>query len=226
MNSSVLARQHDVEARLRPSSSFSQPQRDVEHELRLVDAVGLRAGIVAAVPGVDDDARDAEAELARERVVAAAIARRRDGRAPTDRRAAPCVLAPARSHGWRRRGRRLVRLRWRRHRWRRCDDGRRRRRRRGGRRAAVGVACARRPARLDVDDETERVVQRERAVPRACRRARGRRASRRSDGRPMRTRLDERPARCVGAVLDERRGRRRVGEVEEHAVRVRRRGRR
>ncbi len=54
------------------ASSFFDAQRDVEHELGFVDAVGARAWIVAAVSGVDDDARDAEAELPGEGIVAAA----------------------------------------------------------------------------------------------------------------------------------------------------------
>ena len=42
------AREDDVESRL-CLEQLLQPQRDVEHELGLVDAVGLRARIVAAV---------------------------------------------------------------------------------------------------------------------------------------------------------------------------------
>ncbi len=45
-------------------------QRDVQHELRFGDAFALRAWVAAAVPWVDDDARDAESELARHRETA------------------------------------------------------------------------------------------------------------------------------------------------------------
>ena len=52
---------------------FLEAQRDVEHELGFGDAVAHRAGIVAAVARIDDDARDAEAELAGHREAAAGV---------------------------------------------------------------------------------------------------------------------------------------------------------
>ena len=44
-----------------------QPQRDVEHQLRFIESLHLRARVVPAMAGVDDDARDAEPELPRQR---------------------------------------------------------------------------------------------------------------------------------------------------------------
>ena len=70
------ARQHDFDAR-RLLEQLLEPQRDVEHQFRFGDAVGDGAGVVAAVAGIDDDLRDAQAELTGERVVAASGARRR-----------------------------------------------------------------------------------------------------------------------------------------------------
>ena len=55
-------------------------QRDVERQLGLGDAVAVRARIVAAMAGVDDDAGDAEAQLARQRELAVRVRRRRRGR--------------------------------------------------------------------------------------------------------------------------------------------------
>ena len=53
-----------------------EAQRDVEHQLGLGHAVAHGAGIVPAVAGVDHDARDAEAELARDREAAGHVGRR------------------------------------------------------------------------------------------------------------------------------------------------------
>ena len=71
-----VARHHDLHARLL-LEQLLQPQRDVERQFRLVDAVALRARIVAAVAGVDDDARHAQPELPRERELAVRVRRRR-----------------------------------------------------------------------------------------------------------------------------------------------------
>ena len=83
MKTSVVARHHDLDAGLL-LEQLLQPQRDVEHELRFVDAVAVRAGIVAAVAGVDDDARDAEPELPRERELAVRVGERHRRRGERD----------------------------------------------------------------------------------------------------------------------------------------------
>ena len=72
MKTSVPRVMHDLDARLL-SEQLAEPQRDVERQFGLVEPVRLRAGIVPAVPGVDDDARDAEPELARQRELAVAF---------------------------------------------------------------------------------------------------------------------------------------------------------
>ena len=57
-------RQHDVDAGRRQERL--EAERDVEDDVGLRDALAEGARVVSAVPGVDDDLRGAEAELARE----------------------------------------------------------------------------------------------------------------------------------------------------------------
>ena len=54
---------HDLNSRLLLQQA-RQALGDIQRQLRLREAVALRPGIVATVPGVDDDARHAEPELA------------------------------------------------------------------------------------------------------------------------------------------------------------------
>ncbi len=62
---------------------FLEAQRHVEHEVGLVRSAALRARIVTAMARIDDDARDAEAELTGDRESAGQVARRRSsGRQP------------------------------------------------------------------------------------------------------------------------------------------------
>jgi hypothetical protein len=61
-----IACHHDVHAGLLLEQP-AEPKRDVERQLRFVDPRRLGTGIVAPVPRVDDDARDPETELPRER---------------------------------------------------------------------------------------------------------------------------------------------------------------
>ena len=68
MKTSVAAGQDDVGPELLPDEPL-EPQRDVEDQVLLLEAAAAdRAGVVAAVAGVDDDAAGAEAELAGEAV--------------------------------------------------------------------------------------------------------------------------------------------------------------
>ena len=57
------ARHHDVDARLL-LQQLLQTQGHVQHEFRFTDLLAERSGIVPAMASVDDDARDAEAQLA------------------------------------------------------------------------------------------------------------------------------------------------------------------
>ena len=110
-----------------------QPQRDVQRQLGFVDAVALRARIVPAVAGVDDDARHTQAELSRQGELAVGVGGRRQrignrGRLGGQRRGADGTLEFG---GRRRRGRGYHCLRWKRLRIARC----------GGRRGlGLGVA--------------------------------------------------------------------------------------
>ncbi len=63
MYSFGAAGQHDFDARLL-LQQLLEPQRDIERQVGFVEAARLRTGVVAAVPGIDHDARDAETELA------------------------------------------------------------------------------------------------------------------------------------------------------------------
>ena len=54
-----------------------ESKRDVEHELGLRDAFALRARIVTAVSGIDDDPRNTQSELTRHRESARHIPGRR-----------------------------------------------------------------------------------------------------------------------------------------------------
>ena len=63
------AREDHVDARHLQQQRL-EPKRDVEHEVGLGDAFALRARVVAAVAGIDDDPIDAEPELPRHRKAA------------------------------------------------------------------------------------------------------------------------------------------------------------
>ena len=67
------------------SSSFFKPERHVEHELGLVHAVAVHAGIVPAVAGIEHDAGNAEPELPGQRELTVGV-REREGRRRQARR--------------------------------------------------------------------------------------------------------------------------------------------
>ena len=58
----TLPREHDLDTRL-ILQELLQPEGHIEHQFRFGDPVCLRAWIVPAVPGVDDNPRDSEAQL-------------------------------------------------------------------------------------------------------------------------------------------------------------------
>ena len=161
----AAARHHHLDARLL-FEQLLDAQRDVERQLGFDDPVALRARIVAAVAGVDDDARHAQPELARQRELAVRVRHRRHGRQRFRRR---------RSRGERRLGRGRASLRvpmawsaaastaWRRPSFRSID----RRRHRDSRRCRWRCRHGHRgDGAAEIDDQPVRPVERVDAVVR------------------------------------------------------------